>query len=78
MAGHKRWVVTLSGHRPLAAVRADLEHAGFKIEQSLDAIGVMTGIVEPDAVARLRQLDGVESVEEEQQIDIGPPGGPSW
>ena len=78
MAGQKKWVVTLSGRRPLAEMRSDLEAAGFKIEQALDAIGVITGTAEPDAVSKLRQLEGVESVEQDQEIDIGPPDGPSW
>jgi hypothetical protein len=78
MAGQKKWVVTLSGRRPLAELRADLEAAGFKIEQALEEIGVITGTAEREAVSKLRQVDGVESVEQDQEIDIGPPDGPSW
>ncbi|NUS99789.1 MAG: ketohydroxyglutarate aldolase [Sphingomonas sp.] len=78
MAGQKRWVVTLSGHRSLAEIQADLRHAGLKIEQTLEAIGVITGTASSEAVSKLRRLEGVESVEEEQEIDIGPPDAPSW
>ena len=78
MAGQKRWVVSLSGHRPLAEIRADLEKAGFKTEQALDAISVIIGIANQDIVDKLRHIEGVENVEEEQEIDIGPPDGPSW
>lgn len=78
MAGQKRWVVTLSGHRPLAAVRTELEAAGLKVEQILEEIRVITGLADPSAVSKLRHTAGVETVEEEHQIDIGPPDGPSW
>lgn len=78
MAGRKKLVVTLSGRRSLAAIRSELEAAGFKIEQTLDSIGVLTGTADRDAISKLREVDGVESVEQEQEIDIGPPDGPSW
>ena len=78
MAGQKKLVVTLSGRRSLAAIRSELEAAGFKIEQTLDSIGVLTGTADQDAISKLREVDGVESVEQEQEIDIGPPDGPSW
>lgn len=78
MAGQKRWVVTLSGQRPLASIRSDLEAAGLKVEQALDEIGVITGTATADAVSEIRQVAGVESVEAEHEIDIGPPDGPSW
>ena len=78
MAGQMKLVVTLTGRRSLAAICSELEAAGFKIEQTLDSIGVLTGTADQQAIGKLRDVDGVESVEQEQEIDIGPPDGPSW
>ena len=78
MAGQKKLVVTLSGRRPFAAIRPELQAAGFNIEQTLEAIGVLTGTADQETIKKLREVDGVESVEQEQEIDIGPPDGPSW
>lgn len=78
MAGQKKLVVTLSGRRSLAAILPELEAAGFKIEQTLESIGVLTGTGDQEAIKKLREVDGVDSVEQEQEIDIGPPDGPSW
>ena len=77
MAGQKRWVVTLSGQRALAAVLKDLEGSGFKTEQILEAVGVITGLCSADAAVRLRKIAGVEDVAPEERIDIGPPDSPS-
>ena len=71
-------MVNLSGHRPVPALLADLERAGLKVEQVLDAIDVVTGKANEDAAPKLRKVEGVKSVEEEQAIDIGPPDKPSW
>lgn len=79
MAGRTRWVITLSGRRPLAAVRKDIEAAGFNIEEALEAIGVVTGTGDEETASKLRQVDGVEDVSPEQRIDIGPPDSPgTW
>ncbi|MDP9422853.1 MAG: hypothetical protein M3Q19_08475 [Pseudomonadota bacterium] len=79
MAGRTRWVITLSGRRPLAAVRRDVEEAGFGIDQALEAIGVITGRCDEATVSKVRRIDGVDDVSPDQRIDIGPPGGPdTW
>lgn len=76
MAGRTRYVVTLSGRRSLAEVRGELEAAGFAVDETMEAIGVITGSCDEEAAARLRRIAGVEDVSPEQRIDIGPPGGP--
>ena len=43
MAGRTRYVVTLSGRRSLAEVRNELKSAGFTVDETLEAIGVITG-----------------------------------
>lgn len=77
MSGRQHWVVTLSGRRPLAAVREDLKAAGFSIEEAMEAIGVVTGTCDASSVSRIRQIDGVEDVSPDRQVDIGPPDSPS-
>ena len=78
MAGQKKWVVTLAGHRPLAKIRSELEAAGFRVEEALEAIGVITGTADEKVIGKLRHVEDVVSVEQDQEIDIGPPDGPSW
>lgn len=79
MAGRTKWVVTLSGRRSLAAVRKDIEAAGFGIDNALEAIGVITGSCDEATASRVRRIDGVEDVAPEQRIDIGPPDSPgTW
>lgn len=78
-AGRKRWVVTLSGRRTLAAVRKDIEAAGFTIEEELEAIGTIIGRCDSGMASKLRQIDGVEDVSPDEPIDIGPPDSPeTW
>lgn len=79
MAGRESWVITLSGRRPLDAVRRDVEAAGFEIEQALDAIGVITGSCDEVTASKIRKIDGIKDVSPEQRIDIGPPDSPgTW
>ena len=79
MAGRNSWVITLSGRRPLAAVRKDVEAAGFSIDQAMEAIGVITGSCDDAIASKVRKIDGVADVSREQRIDIGPPDSPgTW
>jgi hypothetical protein len=50
--------------------------AGMKVEQQLDALGVLTGSIDEGKVDRLRQIEGVSSVEAEREIRIPPPDRP--
>ncbi|BAR57670.1 putative transposase [Bradyrhizobium diazoefficiens] len=47
--------------------------AGFKIDQTLEQIGVITGNSDDKAVGKARAIRGVTDVSPELQIDIGPP-----
>jgi hypothetical protein len=71
----KTWVVTTSSDRPLAEIAKDLKAAGFKVDQTLDQIGIITGKSDDKAVGKARAVRGVTDVSAEQQVDIGPPGG---
>jgi hypothetical protein len=68
------WVVTTSSDRPMGDVAKDLSAAGFKVDQKLDAIGVITGTGDQKAVEKARAIRGVTDVSPEPKVDIGPPG----
>ena len=73
MSKTSKWVVTSSGKRPLAAIRKDLLDAGFKVDQAMEEIGVITGNSDEAVAKKLRQVDGVADVAADDNIDIGPP-----
>lgn len=77
MAEQKKWVVTLSGDRPLAHLRHDLAAAGFAVDHEMEEIGVVTGNCDDAAASRVRELAGVADVSGDAPIDIGPPDSPS-
>jgi hypothetical protein len=43
--------------------------AGLIVRQQLDLLGIVTGDVRPDAIDRLREVEGVSSVEPDRQVD---------
>jgi hypothetical protein len=70
-------VVVTSGERPLHEVAADLRRAGFKVEQTLDAIGQLTGRAAPGLKSRLAKVRGVTDVSAEHQpFNLAPPDAP--
>ena len=73
MAKTSKWVVTSSGKHPIATLRKQLTDAGFKIEQAMDEIGVITGHSDEAVAEKIRGLHGVADVAPDQEIDIGPP-----
>jgi hypothetical protein len=73
-AQSETWVVTTSSDRPIGDVAKDLSAAGFKVDQKLDAIGVITGTSDQKAVEKARTIRGVTDVSPEPKVDIGPPG----
>jgi hypothetical protein len=77
MAEGKKWIVTLSSERPLGDVRRDLSGAGFKIDQVLEEIGVVTGECEPDVAEKVRGVKGVADISADAPIDLGPPDSPT-
>lgn len=76
MAKQKRWVVTTSGGRALSDVRNDLVERGFKVDQVLGEIGLITGTAEDDVADTARKVSGVSDVSPEISTDIGPPDAP--
>ena len=53
-----------------------LRQAGFRIEQSLEAVGVVTGSVPEEKMASIREIEGVKSIELEQEYQLAPPDSP--
>jgi hypothetical protein len=72
-APHKTWVVTTSAVRPIAEIAKDLSAAGFKIDQTLDEIGIITGKSDDKAVGKARAVRGVTDISPDKPVDIGPP-----
>jgi hypothetical protein len=79
MVDQQRWIVTLSGERPLDELRRELSKAGLKIDQEMEVIGIVSGCGAPEVADKLRSVRGVADVSPDQPIDIGPPGSdPTW
>lgn len=74
MTNEKRWVVTTSGDQSLSDIQKNLVDSGFKVDEVLTEIGVITGVAEDDVVDKVRQVGGVVDVSPEPSVDIGPPG----
>jgi hypothetical protein len=75
MAGKtSEWVVTTSGERSVGEVAKELKKHGFKVNNVLDEIGVITGAAEDHVVAKARKVKGVSDVSANVDVDIGPPG----
>jgi hypothetical protein len=49
------------------------EEAGLKVEQELEGVGVVTGLIDSDKLADLEQVEGVAAVESERQFQLSPP-----
>ncbi len=75
-AAPTEWVVTLSPGTAVKPAGAALAKAGLRVDQVLDAIGVITGSGAAGLGAKLRQVPGVADVAEQARIDIGPPDAP--
>ncbi len=74
----RRVHVTMPGHDAEASPSPSPEtlvDAGLDIDERLDAIGVVTGWADDDAIERLRAIDGV-TVEPETDVQLPPPDAP--
>ncbi|WP_431262168.1 hypothetical protein ACQ859_18590 [Roseateles chitinivorans] len=67
------WVITLSPEVIPAEAGRALEKAGLRVDQVLEAIGVITGRGTQGLGEALRRVNGVADVSEQAPIDIGPP-----
>ena len=60
----------------LAAVAEELRSAGMEVGAVMDDLGVVSGSVEPEKMARLAAVTGVASVEATREVRIPPPDSP--
>ena len=56
-----------------AAVVRDCERAGLAVEETMDAIGVITGTIDAAKLDGLKQVRGVRDIEEAGGATIAPP-----
>ena len=77
MANEKRWVVTTSGNQSLTDIQKTLVDSGFKVDQVLTEIGLITGVAEDEVVNKVRQVAGVVDVSPELPVNIDPPDSPT-
>jgi len=57
-------------------VAQHLREAGLKVEHIMDAVGVITGSCQTCELEKVAQVDGVASVEAEEQYQLAPPNSP--
>ncbi len=69
----KNLAITTGGERGIRDIAADLTKAGLQKCQVLEEIGLITGVATPASLAKLRQVEGVAAVEEEDVVSVGPP-----
>jgi hypothetical protein len=69
----RRWVITMSGDRPISDVAVDVAAAGFAIDQVLEVIGIITGSATDGVAEAVRAVPGVADVSRDLPVDIGPP-----
>lgn len=56
-----------------AAVVEELRHAGLRVAEVLDSVGVVTGTVDGDALGSLSTVPGVAEVERSRVFEVPPP-----
>ncbi len=79
MADEKRWVVTPPRDQSLTDVQKKLVDGGFKVDQVLSEIGLITGVADDDVVEKLKQAAKGVDIRPELPVDVGPPDSPeTW
>lgn len=63
----KRIIVGIANPDETKKVTEELIKNGMKVEKTLETIGIVTGECEESIEDSLRKIDGVESIEEEQE-----------
>jgi hypothetical protein len=73
-AGKSDWVVTLAPGHTSARVLPLLKKAGFEVQETLEAIGVITGRAARTSLPALRAIKGVADVSPPPpRAGVGPP-----
>ena len=60
----------------MSSVVEALRHAGLRVAEVLDSVGVVTGTVDGDALGSLSTVPGVAEVERSHVVEIAPPDSP--
>jgi hypothetical protein len=60
----------------LGKVAKAAKKAGMKVDQQLDAIGVLTGSIDASKLESLHRIEGISHIEKEREVGIAPPGSP--
>ena len=71
MSDISKWIVTLSNAEAFAPLHGKVQAAGFKTEQALEEIGVITGTADKAVVEKLRRIPGVIDVSPDLSVSIG-------
>lgn len=69
-------IITVSGDRSIHEVAGDLKKAGMNVENVMEVIGTVTGVVDTKTMQKLREVPGIADVSVDHTIDIGPPDAP--
>jgi hypothetical protein len=70
------FIVTLKPGANVEKTRRELEAAGLKSPQFLEAMGVLTGQADSATEEKLRAVEGVDAVERDQKVQLPPPDSP--
>ena len=69
-------VITVKSGHDIHAVATQLAQAGLQVQDTLEAIGSITGSAQDKDIARLKSVPGVADVSESAPIQLNPPGTP--
>lgn len=80
MADKKKWLITLSGDRPISAVKKDIVALGFDVDQVLTEISCITGSASETVAKKIRKVPGINDLSADSgDFSIGPPDAPvTW
>lgn len=80
MADKKKWLITLSGDRPISTVKKEIVALGFDVEQVLTEIGSITGSASETVAKKIRKVAGISDLSADSgEFSIGPPDAPvTW
>lgn len=60
----------------MSSVVEALRHAGLRVDEVLDSVGVVTGTVDRDVLGSLSTVPGVVEVERSHVFEVPPPDSP--
>lgn len=70
-----RIAVIVTCHQPVSSSLSQLRDAGLEVDQTLEAVGIVTGSVARSRYAELSQVPGT-TLQLDDEIHIAPPDSP--